>query len=44
MVEGKDDDAVTYVNSEKGFCSIRIDRGMDRLIYIGHTDMEKGHW
>jgi len=34
MVEGKDDKAVTYVNSETGFGSLRIVKGMDSLIYI----------
>jgi hypothetical protein len=43
MVEGKDAKAVTYANSEKGFGSFRIVKGVDRLIYISDTDMEEGH-
>ena len=43
MVEGKDHKAVMYVNSEIGFGSLRIVKGMDRLIYISDTDMEEGH-
>jgi len=43
MVEGKNDKAVTYVNSEKGFGSLRIVKGVDRLIHISDTDMEEGH-
>jgi len=42
MVEGKDDEAVMYVNSETDFRSCRIVMGVDRLIYISDTDME-GH-
>jgi len=42
MVEGKDDEAVTYVNSEAGFGSLRIVKGVYRVIYISDTDMEKG--
>jgi len=43
MVEGMDDKAVTYVNSETDFGSLRIVKGVDRLIYISDTDMEEGH-
>jgi len=43
MVGGKDDKAVTYVNSETGFVSLKIVKGVDRLIYISDTDMEEGH-
>jgi len=43
MVEGKDDDAGTYVNSETGFGSLRIIQGVDCLIYISDIDMEKAH-
>ena len=41
MVQGKDDKAVTYVNSQTGFRSLRIVKGVDRLIYIGDTDIEE---
>ena len=34
MVEAKDDEAVMYVNSNEGFGSLRIVKGVDRLIYI----------
>jgi len=43
MVEGNDDEAVTNLNSETGFGSLRIVKGVDRLIYISNTDMEEGH-
>jgi hypothetical protein len=43
MVEGKDDEAVIYVNSERGFGSLRIVKGVDCLIYISDTNMEQGH-
>jgi hypothetical protein len=43
MVESKDDKAVTYVNSETGFGSVMIVKGVDRLIYISNIDMEEGH-
>ena len=43
MVEGKDDEAVMYVNSEAGFGSLRIVKGVDRLIYISDTHMEEEH-
>jgi hypothetical protein len=43
MVEGKSDNAVTYVNSETGFGRLRIVMGVDRLIYISDTDIEDGH-
>jgi len=32
MVEATQDHAVTYVNSEAGFCSLTIVKGVDRLI------------
>jgi hypothetical protein len=35
--------AVTCENSETGFGSLRIVKGVDRLIYISDTDMEQGH-
>jgi len=35
MVEGKDDDEVTYLNSEHGFGSVRIVKGVDCLISYG---------
>jgi len=44
MAEAKDDEAVTYKNSEAGFGSLRIVKSVDRLIYIiSNTDMEEGH-
>jgi len=43
MVEGKDDTAVMYVNSETGSASLRIVKGVDRQIYNSNTDMEEGH-
>jgi len=43
MVEGKDDEEVTYVNSKTGFDSRRIVKGVDHLIYISDTNMEEGH-
>jgi len=43
MVEGKDDKVVKYVNSEAGFGSPRIVKGVDCLIYMSNTDMEEGH-
>jgi len=43
MVEGKDDKAVTCLNSETGFGSLRIVKGVDRLLYISDADMEEGH-
>ena len=33
MAEAKDDEAVTYVNSEADFSSLRIVKGVDHLIY-----------
>jgi len=41
MVESKDYKAVTYVNAETGFASLRIVMGVDHLIYISNTDMVK---
>jgi len=43
MVDAKDEKAVTYVNSEIGLGSLRIVKGVDRLIYISDTDMAEGH-
>jgi hypothetical protein len=43
MVGGKDDKAVMYEISETGFGCLRIDKAVDRLIYIRNTDMEEGH-
>jgi hypothetical protein len=43
MVESKDDKAVTCENSETGFGSHRIVKGVDRLIYIDNPDLEEGH-
>jgi len=42
-VERKDDEAVTYVNSETGVHSLRIVKGVNRLIYISDTDLEEEH-
>jgi hypothetical protein len=44
MVEGKDDQDVTYVNSWTGYHSLKIVKSVDNLIYISDTDMEEGHW
>jgi hypothetical protein len=35
--------AVTYENSETGLGSLRVVKGVDRLIYISDTNMEEGH-
>jgi hypothetical protein len=43
MADAKDDEAVTYVNSEIDFGSLRVVKGVDRLIYFGDTDMEEGY-
>jgi hypothetical protein len=43
MVDGKDDKAVMYANSETGFGSFRIVKGVDCLIYISDTNMEEGY-
>jgi hypothetical protein len=43
MVESKDDNTVTYENSEIGFGSHRIVKGVNDLMYIRETDMEQGH-
>jgi hypothetical protein len=42
MVEGKDDQAVSYVNSESSFGCHMIVNGVDHLIYISDTDIEEG--
>ena len=41
MVEDKDDEAVTYVNSKTGFVRLRIAKGVNRLIYISNTNIEE---
>jgi hypothetical protein len=43
MVEARMTKAVTYENSETGFGSLKIVKGVDRLIYVSDTVMEKGH-
>jgi hypothetical protein len=43
MVEGKDDKAVLYVNSESSFGCHMIVNSVDHLIYISDTDIEEGH-
>jgi len=43
MVAGKNDKAVTYVDSETGFDSLSIVKGVDRLMHISDTDLEEGH-
>jgi len=43
MVEGRMTKAVVNENSKTGFDSLRIVKGVDRLIYISDTDMEEGH-
>jgi len=43
MVEGKDDEAATHVNSDTGFGSLTIVKGVNRLIYISDSDMEEWH-
>jgi len=43
MVEGKDDEVVTYVNSKAGFDSLRIVKGVDHMLYISDTAMEEVH-
>jgi len=43
MVDGKDDEGATCVNSKAGFGSPRIVKGVNRLIYISDTDMEEEH-
>jgi hypothetical protein len=43
MVEGKDDEAVTSVNSEKRMGSFRNDKSVDCQIYISDSDKEKGY-
>jgi len=42
MVKGKNDEAVMNDNSKTGCDSLRIVKGVDRLIYISDTDMEDG--
>jgi len=41
MVEGMDDEAVSYVNSKTGIGSPRIVKDVNCLMYICNTDMEK---
>jgi hypothetical protein len=43
MVQGKDDEAVTYQNSKTGLASLRIVKGVHRLIHISDNNMEEGH-
>jgi len=43
MTEGKDAETIPYVNSGTCFGNVRIDKGVDRLIYICDTNMEDGH-
>jgi hypothetical protein len=43
IVQGKDEEAVTYENCESGFGSFRTVKGVDCLIYISNTDMKEGH-
>jgi hypothetical protein len=43
MVESKDAEAVTFVDSELGFGYLGIVEGVDCLIYISNTNMEEGH-
>jgi hypothetical protein len=43
MVEGKDDEAYTYVNCETGFGNLTILIGLDHLIYISDSDIDEGH-
>jgi len=43
MEDGEANKAVTYENSETGFGSLRIVKGVDLLIYISDTDMVEGH-
>jgi hypothetical protein len=38
VVAGKDDKAVTYVNSKTGFCCLRIVHDVNRLIDVNDTD------
>jgi len=44
MVQGKNDEVLTYENSITGFGSLRIIKSADRLIYISDTNMEEAHW
>ena len=41
MVEAEDEEPVMYVNSESGFRSLRIVKGVDCRIYISDTDLEE---
>jgi len=43
MVEFKDNEVITDVNSETCFGSLRIVHGVDHQVYISDTDMEEGH-
>jgi len=43
MVESNDEEVVMYVNSDTRFGSLRIDKGVNCLTYISHTDMEEWH-
>jgi hypothetical protein len=41
MVDGQDDEAVTYVNPETGFGSLRIVKSVNCVMHISDTDMEE---
>jgi hypothetical protein len=43
MVEGKDDEAVMYMNCKTGSDSLSMIKGVDRMIDISDTNMEEGH-
>jgi len=43
MVQGNDDNAVTYLNSEAGLDSLRMVKAVDHLIYISDTDIKERH-
>jgi hypothetical protein len=43
MVEGKDDEGYTYVNSATGFGNVTILIGLDHLTYISDSDIDEGH-
>jgi hypothetical protein len=43
MVEIQHEEADMYENSKRGVDSLRIDKGVDHLIYISDTDLEEGH-
>jgi hypothetical protein len=43
MIEGRDDEAVMYVNFKTDFNGFRIVKDVDLLLYISDTDIEEGH-